>query len=154
MLVPPSDAWKLVLAVWLAAAILLSAFATAPRRAVSTGDLRRLVLSAIGLYAVGGVASVTGHPGLAGLLYAAGIVTCALAAWLSRGTDSEDPPDSGEPVDERPPPEPDGLPPFDWPEFERAFRTYAERSSPEIRARCSRVSPDSSGWNETATTLP
>jgi hypothetical protein len=129
MLVPPSDAWKLVLAVWLAAAILLSAFAAAPRRSVPTEDLRRLVISAIGLYVVGAVASLTGHPALAGLLYASGIVTCALAAWLSRGTDSEDPPGGeDEPVDERPPPEPDGVPEIDWPEFERAFREYAERS--------------------------
>ncbi len=74
-------------------------------------DLRRLVVSALGLYAVGGVASLTHHPVLAGLVYAAGIIVCALAAWLSRGTDSEDPPRGGEdPVDERPPPEPDGLP--------------------------------------------
>jgi hypothetical protein len=128
MLIPPSDAWKLVLAVTLAVAIILSAFATAPRRAVPASDLRRLVLSALGLYGVGGLASLTNHPGLAGLIYAAGIMTCALAAWLSRGTDSEDPPGGEEPGDERPPPEPDGLPELDWDEFERSFRTYAERS--------------------------
>ena len=29
--------------------------------------------------------------------------------------------------DEQPPPEPDGVPPFDWPAFEREFRSYAER---------------------------
>jgi hypothetical protein len=136
MLVPPSDAWKLLLAVWLAAAILLSAFASAPRRTVPTGDLKRLVISAIGLYLVGGLASLTGHPALAGLLYASGIVICALAAWLSRGTDSEDPPPGGEePVDERPPPEPDGLPEFDWGDFERAFRAYAQRPRAGARPR-------------------
>ena len=42
MVVPPSFAWKLVLAVALAGAILLSACASAPRRAAPPGDLRRL----------------------------------------------------------------------------------------------------------------
>ncbi len=130
MVMPPSAAWKLLLAITLAAAILLSACAAAPRRAVPGRDLRRLVLSALALYAVGGLASLTHHPVLAGLVYAAGIIVCALAAWLSRGTDSEDPPRGGEdPVDERPPPEPDGLPTLDWNEFERAFRAYSERET-------------------------
>jgi hypothetical protein len=127
MVVPPSDAWKLVLAIALGAGILVSAYARAPRRAIAGSDLRRLVLSALGLYAVGGLASLTHHPVLAGLVYAAGIVVCALAAWLSRGSDSEGPPRGDEPVDEQPPPEPDGLPELDWSEFEQAFRSYAER---------------------------
>jgi hypothetical protein len=127
MVVPPSFAWKLVLAVALAGAILLSACASAPRRAAPPGDLRRLVAAALALYVVGGIASLTHHPELAGLVYAAGIAACALAAWLSRGSDSEDPPRGDEPVDEHPPPEPDGLPRLDWGEFERAFRAYSER---------------------------
>jgi hypothetical protein len=127
MFVPPSIAWKTALAVVLVIAILLSALAAAPRRASQPGELRRLVLSALGLYGVGGLASLTHHPALAGLVYAAGIAICALAAWLSRGTDSEDPPGGDEPVDERPPPEPDGLPELDWDDFERAFRAYSER---------------------------
>jgi hypothetical protein len=127
MVVPPSFAWKLVLAVALAGAILVSACASAPRRAAPPGDLRRLVAAAIVLYVVGAIASLTHHPELAGLVYAAGIAACALAAWLSRGSDSEDPPRGDEPVDEQPPPEPDGLPSLDWAEFERAFRAYAER---------------------------
>ena len=73
------------------------------------------------------LASLTHHPALAGVVYAAGIMVCALAAWLSRGTDSEDPPRGNEPGDERPPPEPDGVPKFDWAEFERAFRAHSER---------------------------
>jgi hypothetical protein len=85
------------------------------------------------LYLVGGLASLTHHPALAGLVYAAGIVICALAAWLSRGTDSEDPPGGEEPVDERPPPEPDGLPGLGWDDFERAFRAYAERTGAKAR---------------------
>jgi hypothetical protein len=127
MLVPPSDAWKLVLAVALVCAICVSLFARAPRRAIPGADLRRLVLSALGLYAVGGLASLTHHPVLAALVYAGGIAVCALAAWLSRGTDSEDPPGGEDPVDEHPPPEPDGMPDFDWDSFERAFRAYSKR---------------------------
>ena len=127
MVVPPSAAWKLVLAIFLGAAIFLSAYARAPRRAIPASDLRRLVVSALGLYAVGGIASLTHHPVMAGLVYAAGIIICALAAWLSRGSDSEDPPDDDEPVDEQPPPEPDGVPRFDWAAFEREFRSYAAR---------------------------
>jgi hypothetical protein len=129
MVVPASYAWRLVIAIALGVAIFISAYARAPRRRVPWSDLRWLVLSALGLYGVGGVASLTHHAVLAGLVYAAGITTCTLAAWLSRGSDSEDPPDTDEPVDEQPPPEPDGLPELDWVAFERAFRAYAERSS-------------------------
>jgi hypothetical protein len=127
MMVPPSEAWKVVLTIALAAAIFISLCARAPRRAIPGADLRRLVVSALGLYAVGGLASVSHHPMLAAVVYAAGIVVCAFAAWLSRGSDSEDPPGGEEPVDEQPPPEPDGLPTFDWDAFERDFRTYTER---------------------------
>jgi hypothetical protein len=127
MMVIPSLAWKVVLTIALAAAILISLYAQAPRRAIPGADLRRLVASALGLYAAGGMASVTHHPMLAAVVYAAGIIVCAFAAWLSRGTDSEDPPGGEEPVDEQPPPEPDGMPTFDWDAFEREFRTYTER---------------------------
>jgi len=132
MVVPPSDAWKVVLAIALAAAIFVSLYARAPRRAVPGSELRRLVISALGLYAIGGLASFTHHPMLAALVYAAGIAVCALAAWLSRGTDSEDPPDGEEPEDEQPPPEPDGVPRFDWAAFEQQFRAYAERRPAKV----------------------
>ncbi len=122
-----SVAWKLALALALGAGIFLSAYAQAPRRRMPGRDLRRLVGCALTLYGVGGLASLTHHPALAGLVYAAGISTCALAAWLSRGTDSEDPPRGEEPVDVEPPPEPDGLPTLDWAAFERDFRHYSER---------------------------
>jgi len=122
--------WKIALALALGAAILVSAYAHAPRRAAPKGDLRRLVLSALLLYAVGAIASLTHHPVLAGVVYAAGIFVCSVALWLSRGSDPEDPPRGGEePTDERPPPSPDGMPEFDWSEFERAFRDYSERDS-------------------------
>jgi hypothetical protein len=127
MVVSPSEAWKVVLTLALVAAIFVSLYARAPKRAIPGADLRRLVLSALGLYAVGGVASLSHHPMLAAVVYAAGIVVCALAAWLSRGSDSEDPPGGEEPVDEQPPPEDDGLPRFDWDAFERDFRAYSER---------------------------
>lgn len=125
MTVPPSEAWKLVLALLLGASIVASAWARAPRRRVSSSDLRRLVCSALILYAVGGVASFTHHLVVAAFVYAAGIVVCALAAWLSRGSDSEDPPGSDAPEDEHPPPEPDRLPEFDWASFESQFRDYS-----------------------------
>ena len=122
--------WKIALALALGATIVVSAYGHAPRRAVPKGDLRRLMLSALLLYGVGAVASLTDHPILAGLVYAAGIFVCSVALWLSRGTDPEDPPRGGEePSDERPPPSPDGLPEFDWGEFERGFRAYSERDS-------------------------
>lgn len=129
MVLPPSDAWKLVLALALVAAIFVSLYARAPKHTVPGSDLRRLVLAALGLYGVGGLASLTHHRLLAALVYSSGIVLCALAAWLSRGSDSEDPPGGEDPVDEQPPPEPDGLPRFDWDAFEHDFRTYAERET-------------------------
>jgi hypothetical protein len=130
MLVAPSIAWKLVLAIALGAAIFFGAYGTAPRRAIPHSDLQRLVLSAIGLYIVGGIASLKHHTTLAAVMYATGIGVCALALWLSRGADpGEEPPRGGdEPIDEQPPPSPDGLPEFDWGAFERDFQTYSERA--------------------------
>jgi hypothetical protein len=57
-------------------------------------------------------------------------VVSALAAWLSRGSDSGGPPPGDEPADEQPPPDPDGVPQFDWAAFERAFRAYDSRREP------------------------
>ncbi len=116
-----------MLALALAGVVLGSLFARPPRRSVPAADLRRLVIAAISLYAVGGLASVTHHQVLAGFVYATGIAVCALAAWLSRGWDSEDPPQGEEPVDQQPPPEPDGLPTLDWAHFEAQFHAYSDR---------------------------
>jgi hypothetical protein len=136
MPLPPSFAWKLLLALVLVGAILLSACAKAPSRPLPRGELRRLVMAALTLYGVGVFASITHHPALAGAVYVAGIGACALAAWLSRGGDSDDPPDDGkEPNDREPPPEPDGLLTFDWRAFERDFRRYADRSRTPAGAR-------------------
>lgn len=131
MILPLSDMWKLVLAIALGATIFAGACGTAPRRSVPNSDLRRLVLSALALYVVGGIATASHHATVAALLYASGIGVCALALWLSRGTDSgDDPPrGGGEPSDEQPPPSPDGLPEFDWAAFEEEFRAHAERTS-------------------------
>ena len=98
---------------------------------------------------------------LAAALYATGIIVSALAAWLSRGSDSGGgPPPGDEPADEQPPPDPDGIPQFDWAAFEREFRAYSSRdretdwqpASPllarpfaDSSSRCSRSSPVSSG---------
>ncbi len=131
---PPAVAWKLAFAIVLVATIATSALARAPRRAASPVELRRLVGCALVLYAVGGLATLTHHSVLAGLVYAAGIGVAALAAWLSRGRDQEDPPDGGnEPVDEQPPPGPDGIPWWDWERFERDFREYARRAASSDR---------------------
>ena len=128
MVVSLSAALKLVFAGALVGAIFLSACARAPRQAVPRSELRRLVICALTLYAVGGLASITHHGALAGLVYGSGILVAALAAWLSRGRDADDPPDDNdEPVDEQPPPEPEGVPRLDWVAFEREFREYTER---------------------------
>jgi hypothetical protein len=131
MPLPPSIAWKLILLFVLVAGIVLSACARAPERPLPRGELRRLVLAALTLYGVGVFASLTHHAVLAGVVYVAGISACALAAWLSRGSDSDGPPRGDEPSDEQPPPDPDGLPRFDWHTFERDFRDYsAHRREP------------------------
>jgi hypothetical protein len=136
MPLPPSVAWKLVLVLALVGAIVLSACAKAPSRPLPRHELRRLVLAALTLYVVGVFASVTHHPLLAGVVYVAGIAACALAAWLSRGSNPDDPPRGGEePGDEWPPPEPDGVPQFDWQAFERDFRKYAGRPRTPARTR-------------------
>ena len=124
-------AWRLGLAVAFCLAIFLSVCARAPQQAVPRRELRRLVICALALYAVGGLASLTHHSVLAGLVYGAGIIVSALAAWLSRGQDHGEPPDGDEPSDEEPPPEPDGVPRFDWTRFEREFRDYSERHGRE-----------------------
>lgn len=129
MFLPSSEAWKLALAFVLGAAIVMGAWGAAPRRSVPRAELKRLVACALLLYGVGGLASLAGHPTLAALAYAAGISVCVLALWLSRGSDPDDPPRGGnDPSDEQPPPDPDGLPQFDWAAFEREFRSYARRS--------------------------
>jgi hypothetical protein len=138
MVVPSSEAWKLALAIALGAAILLGAWGAAPRRTGPRAELRRLVVCAVLLYLVGALASLTAHPTLAAIAYASGIGVCALALWLSRGNDADDPPRGGEdPSDEQPPLAPDGMPRFDWQAFEREFRSYARRSSDRTPARAS-----------------
>jgi hypothetical protein len=141
MFVSPPQAWKLVLAIVLGVAILVSASVRAPRRSVPGSELRSLVMAALLLYGVGAFASVRHQEALAALVYATGISVCAFAAWLSRGKgDSEDPPDGDEPTDEQPPPEPDGVPRFDWASFERDLHAYS-RNRDHARDR----EPDGAG---------
>ncbi len=128
MVVPLSVAWRLAFAVALGLAIFVSAFARAPRRQVAPAELRRLVLCALVLYAVGWLATHTRHMALAALVYASGISVATVAVWLSRGRDQEDPPDDDEPQDQPPPPDPDGVPRFDWARFERDFHQWAQRT--------------------------
>lgn len=135
MVVSLSFASKVAFAVVLTLAIFVSAYARAPRHSVPAGELRRLVGSALVLYAVGGLATLTHHPALAAMVYATGIGIAALAAWLSRGRDQDDPPGGAEPFDEPPPPEPDGMPRLEWERFEREFRDWERRSrQPSHRA--------------------
>jgi hypothetical protein len=123
MTLSSSVLWKLAWVVALGLAILLSAFLPAPRRAVSGAALRRLLVGALSCYLIGGLAALTHHAGLAGPVCAAGIATCALAGWLSRGRDSGEPPRAHVTL---PPPDPDGLPELDWDAFERDFREYSQ----------------------------
>lgn len=130
----PVFLWKLLLALALAAAIIASASARAPRRPLPRTDLRWLLSGATALYAVGLVALLTHHSQLAVLLFAAGVATSTFAAWLSRGTDRGGGPRRFEgPVDEPPPP--DGAPEFDWAQFERELLAYAERSREVVKTR-------------------
>jgi hypothetical protein len=135
MLVSGSFAWKLALAVLLLGAIVVSTVARAPRRSISGGDLRRLVGSALVLYAIGAAAWLSHHVLLAVLVYAAGIAIAALAAWLSRGGDAEDPPSAGrDPHGQEPPPDPDGLR-FDWKALERELGVYTDPSERRVPVR-------------------
>lgn len=126
MYVSPTAAWKLVLAVALLAAILASARARPPRHPVPGTELRRLVIGALALYAVGLAASLTRHTLLAVVLYSCGIGVSALAAWLSRAETGSDPPPAEAPADD-PPSAPDGAPRFDWARFERELEDYTRR---------------------------
>lgn len=123
-LVPPWLIGRVLLALTLVAAIALSQLARAPAQPVTRSELRRLLAAALSLYAVGVLAALTHHPVLAGIVYAGGITTCALAAWLSRAPGSEEPPRGGGPDDDVPPPE---HPEFDWERFEAEFRRLADR---------------------------
>jgi uncharacterized membrane protein YfcA len=118
----------------LIAAIVISASVRAPRRHVPTPELRRLLLAALALYAVGGVAVSDGHTKLAIVAFAAGVVSSAFAAWLSRGSDQDDGPGGSEPFDRTPPPEPDGMPEIDWDRFERELRDWQRRREPAHHA--------------------
>ncbi len=130
MVISLAAAWRIAFAIGLCVAIFLSVCARAPSRSVPSWELRRLMFSALLLYAVGVLAKLTDHGLLAGLVFSGGIILSTLAAWLSRGRDQEDPPDGGQPIDEHPPPGPDGIPKIDWVAFEREFRRY-ERGTRE-----------------------
>jgi uncharacterized membrane protein YfcA len=123
-----------LVALALIAAIVVSASVRAPRRHVPTPELRRLLIAALTLYAVGGIAVTGGHTKLAIVAFAAGVISSAFAAWLSRGSDQDDGPGGTEPFDRTPPPEPDGLPEIDWDRFERELRDWVRRREPAHHA--------------------
>lgn len=124
----PSTLWKLALAIALVAAIVVSAFARAPSRQLGRAELRWLLVGALALYTAGLIALLKHQSHLTALVFAAGIATSALAAWLSRGRDAGDgPPGDDEPFDGDPPRDPDGVPWIDWPQFERDLLAYTDR---------------------------
>lgn len=124
-----------MVAIVLAGAIIISASVRAPRKPLPRADLRWLLLGALALYAVGLVAFLKHHPELAALLFAGGIATSTLAAWLSRGADAGEGPRRGQdPTDEHPPEEPNGTPSFDWAQFERDLKAYADRTRDPVRS--------------------
>ncbi len=133
MFLPPADSWKLVLAVTLFAAVVASAWVRPPRQPVPGPELRRLVAGALALYGVALAASLNRHTLMAVILYACGIGTSALAAWLSRAETGTDPPPSQAPAEE-PPFEPDGAPGLDWSQFERELQEYARRERKPVEA--------------------
>ena len=137
MVVSPLLIAKLAFALVLVAGIVLSACARAPLHAVPSAELHRLVLGALVLDAVGAGALLTHHGLGATLALGGATAVTALAAWLSRGHNPDDPPDAREPADSRPPPEPDGIPRLDWARFERERRAWgAERPrQPSGRSR-------------------
>jgi hypothetical protein len=123
----PAFVWKVVLTAALAAAILASALARAPRRPVPLSDLRVLVVAAMMLYAVGLVAALNHRSILAALVYCSGIGTSALAVWLSRASGRDDPPHGG---DDGPEPGPSGPGGIDWTALERQFGDYSPEREP------------------------
>lgn len=127
----PPTSWKVILTATLLFAVFASVFLRAPHQRVEGRELKRLVAAAVVLYIVGAAASLQHRAELAGFVYAAGILVCALAVWLSRGVsrgDGGDGPDGTDPpLDERPPPQPDGMPTFDWDEFERERARWGGR---------------------------
>jgi hypothetical protein len=126
---------KLALAIGLAGAIAVSVSARAPRKPLPRADLRWLVLGALALDVVALLALLTHHSQLAVLLFAAGIATSTLAAWLSRASEpGGGTPGHADPLDE-PPPEPGDAPWFDWESFERELRAYADRSRDLVSSR-------------------
>jgi hypothetical protein len=127
---------KLALAIGLAGAIAVSLSARAPRKPLPRTELRWLVLGALALDVAALLGLLTRHSQLAVLLFAAGIATSTLAAWLSRGSEpGGGTPRQEGPLDEWPPPEPGDAPSFDWARFERDLRAYAERSRDLVSSR-------------------
>jgi hypothetical protein len=136
MVVHSADAWKLVLALVLGGSIAFSLLARAPRSSLPSGQLQRLLLSALTLYGVGAFAWLTDHRALAAVVCAGGTAVAALAAWFSRGASPDDPLSPPEdPADPEPPARPDEHPEFDWAAFEHGFRTYSEDRERELVRR-------------------
>jgi hypothetical protein len=117
---------KLVLGVLLLVAIALAAWGRPPRHSPATADLRRLVTGALLLYGGGLYALLCARATVAMAAFAAGVSTATLAAWLSRGTDADDPPRE----QDGPAPEPTG---WDWERFDRERVAWQRRRREPMR---------------------
>jgi hypothetical protein len=129
MTVTPLLVGKLLLGLLLVVAIGIAARGRAPRRAPVPAELRRLVVSALVLYAVGLFALLEGRPTLSTIAFACGVGTASLAAWLSRGADSDDDGPGGgqDPPADVPPPDPHGALGWDWERFDRERNNWDQR---------------------------
>jgi len=125
--------WKLLVAAGLAALIVASVLARAPRAWGRSSDPRKLVLASLALYALGTIGWVTGHLRTAAVLYGVGIGSAALGAWLSRVGDGGEGLRGPEPRDDSP--GPGGHPPFDWDAFERELLDYTAARERQPAAR-------------------
>jgi hypothetical protein len=122
---------RLAGAVVLVLLVSYGAWGRAPHRAAAPRDLRRLVIAAVVLYAVGVAAVLARRPIPSIAAFAGGVAAASLAAWLSRGGNTDDGDDNGgggggrPPIDRTPPPPgPDGLPEVDWGRFDRERRGW------------------------------
>jgi uncharacterized membrane protein YfcA len=121
-------AWRALVTLALLGVIVVSLRLRAPSQRLDRRELRRLVGAGVLLYVVGAAAAIDGRPPLAAGAFAAGILVCALAVWLSRGGEGPEGRDDGE----EPPTDPELGPDFDWDAFERELADYC-RDKPALR---------------------
>lgn len=101
-------------------------FGRRPRREHGRGFCRALALLAVACYAGAAVALVDRASTASAILLVTAIEGSCVAVWLARAGGEDSGGGGGDGGSE-----PEQPPPFDWDEFERAFRAYArERGRP------------------------